>query len=538
MYFKMSLIIFYSLMYFLFMMMYFDLFIEWEIFMSNSLDFGFIMILDWMSMVFLFILFIISLSVIIYSKEYMYDDKFNNRFIILIMLFILSMVFLIISPNFIMVLLGWDGLGLISFCLISFYQNVKSLNASIITFFFNRMGDSFIYVMLFFILKINSYNFYFYEINKFGSLSLMCLFFACMTKSAQVPFSVWLPLAMAAPTPVSSLVHSSTLVTSGVFLLIRFESYIYLNSFFEVLFVITLLLSSISACLENDMKKIIALSTLSQLSLMMVMLMEGFLEVCFLHLLVHAAIKCLLFLCSGYIIHSFNSEQDIRMLSSFVSFYPVMIGYLNISFMSLMGLPFLSAYYTKDFFLEIMYLYSFNSLFVMVMIYFSIMLTVLYSFRLIYNLNFSWFYFSPWVNFFKDYNFIISLFILLFISLVMGSLMMWMISLSMNLFLLNLWVKLFVYFIMFYGYFISFNKFKSIYFQNLFFFEDLINQNKYFYLWMNLFNKMVEIGWGEKIGGMSIYLNYKNMVMNYFNFHLLKSQYIFIFFIIFMFYLI
>nr|UXG18695.1 NADH dehydrogenase subunit 5 [Xenos yangi] len=538
MYFKMSLVIFYSLMYMLFMMMYFDLFIEWEIFMSNSLDFGFIMILDWMSVIFLFILFIISLSVIIYSKEYMYDDKFNNRFIILIMLFILSMVFLIISPNFIMVLLGWDGLGLISFCLISFYQNVKSLNASIITFFFNRMGDSFIYVMLFFILKINSYNFYFYEINKFGSLSLMCLFFACMTKSAQVPFSVWLPLAMAAPTPVSSLVHSSTLVTSGVFLLIRFESYIYLNCFFEVLFVITLLLSSISACLENDMKKIIALSTLSQLSLMMVMLMEGFLEVCFLHLLVHAAIKCLLFLCSGYIIHSFNSEQDIRMLSSFVSFYPVMIGYLNISFMSLMGLPFLSAYYTKDFFLEIMYLYSFNSLFVMVMIYFSIMLTVMYSFRLIYNLNFSWFYFSPWVNFFKDYNFIISLFILLSISLVMGSLMMWMISLSMNLFLFNLWVKLFVYFIMFYGYFISFYKFKSIYFQNLFFFEDLINQNKYFYLWMNLFNKMVEIGWGEKIGGMSIYLNYKNMVMNYFNFHLLKSQYIFIFFIIFMFYLI
>lgn len=218
---------------------------------------------------------------------------------------------------------------------------------------------------------------------------LICLVVACITKRAQIPFSVWLPLAIAAPTPVSSLVHSSTLVTSGVYLLIRFDRFIRVHFVFEYLFIVTLLLSRIRACLENDLKKIIALSTLSQLSLIMVILIEGFADICFFHLLIHAIFKCLLFLCSGNIIHNYASNQDIRLIGVFVGCFPVLTRYLNISLIVLIGLPFLSAFYSKDYFLEIIYTNSFLNLFIMIVVYISVALTVAYSLRLIYLLNLS-----------------------------------------------------------------------------------------------------------------------------------------------------
>nr|CAL18258.1 NADH dehydrogenase subunit 5 [Xenos vesparum] len=507
--FKISMIFLYFMFILLIMMLFNSLFIEWEIYMNESLDFGFLMIFDWLSLTFLLFLLLISLSVVIYSKSYMFNDYFKSRFVILLSLFIISMIFLIISPNVLTLMLGWDGLGLVSFCLIAFYQNSKSLNASVITFMFNRVGDSFIYLMMYFFIIVNSMNFVFFDMFFFNQIPLVCLFLACMTKSAQMPFSVWLPLAMAAPTPVSSLVHSSTLVTSGVFLLIRFNDfYLHPNFLFEILFILTLMMSSVSACLEKDLKKIIALSTLSQLSLMLLMLMEGFMEVCFLHLLIHAVFKCLLFLCSGLIIHSFNGEQDIRYMGNFVSFYPILLCYLNISFLVLMGLPFLSAFYTKDFFLEIMNLNSYGNLLVMMSVYISILLTIVYSFGLMYKLNLFFFSYSSWVVIFKDSYIKFSLFLLLILSLFIGSLFMWMISLSLEFFCLSFYFKIVFYFFFMLGILLSYVNMKNLYFQSSMFIGEVLNMNYYMNIFFYNFYKFIEKGWAEVLIGPGIYKNY------------------------------
>nr|ABC86660.1 NADH dehydrogenase subunit 5 [Xenos vesparum] len=507
--FKISMIFLYFMFILLIMMLFNSLFIEWEIYMNESLDFGFLMIFDWLSLTFLLFLLLISLSVVIYSKSYMFNDYFKSRFVILLSLFIISMIFLIISPNVLTLMLGWDGLGLVSFCLIAFYQNSKSLNASVVTFMFNRVGDSFIYLMMYFFIIVNSMNFVFFDMFFLNQIPLVCLFLACMTKSAQMPFSVWLPLAMAAPTPVSSLVHSSTLVTSGVFLLIRFNDfYLHPNFLFEILFILTLMMSSVSACLEKDLKKIIALSTLSQLSLMLLMLMEGFMEVCFLHLLIHAVFKCLLFLCSGLIIHSFNGEQDIRYMGNFVSFYPIFLCYLNISFLVLMGLPFLSAFYTKDFFLEIMNLNSYGNLLVMMSVYISILLTIVYSFGLMYKLNLFFFSYSSWVVIFKDSYVKFSLFLLLILSLFIGSLFMWMISLSLEFFCLSFYFKIIFYFFFMLGILLSYVNMKNLYFQSSMFIGEVLNMNYYMNIFFYNFYKFIEKGWAEVLIGPGIYKNY------------------------------
>lgn len=215
----------------------------------------------------------------IFTCEYMSEEVFLRRFSWLVFLFVLSIRFVIFVPNLVAILLGWDGLGLVSFLLVIYYQNYKSLAGGILTVLINRVGDVIILLRIGLLCKEGSFGFFYLLGDRAVVLVCIMLVVAGITKRAQIPFSSWLPAAMAAPTPVSALVHSSTLVTAGVFLLIRFYSYLRAFTWFKpfLLFVatLTMLMAGIAANLENDLKKIIALSTLRQLGVMMAALGLG-----------------------------------------------------------------------------------------------------------------------------------------------------------------------------------------------------------------------------------------------------------------------
>nr|YP_010715705.1 NADH dehydrogenase subunit 5 [Stenopelmatus typhlops]WDE73782.1 NADH dehydrogenase subunit 5 [Stenopelmatus typhlops] len=365
-------------------------FIEWEVITLNSNSIVMTFLFDWMSLLFMsFVLFISSL-VIFYSDEYMGGDLTINRFIILVLMFVLSMMFLIISPNLISILLGWDGLGLVSYLLVIYYQNVKSYNAGMLTALSNRIGDVALLMAIAWMLNFGSWNYIYYldvmsnsvEMLLIGSLVLL----AAMTKSAQIPFSSWLPAAMAAPTPVSALVHSSTLVTAGVYLLIRFNAIIvnnYLGSFLLLMGGLTMFMAGLGANYEFDLKKIIALSTLSQLGLMMSILAMGYYKLAFFHLLTHALFKALLFMCAGAIIHNLSNSQDIRSMGGLVKHMPLTSACFNVSNLALCGMPFLAGFYSKDLILEIVSMSSLNMV-SFFLYFFSTGLTVCYSLRLTY----------------------------------------------------------------------------------------------------------------------------------------------------------
>nr|AYM85171.1 NADH dehydrogenase subunit 5 [Galerucella sp. EMHAU-15070821] len=363
--------------------------IEFFLMNLNSLNIEFVILFDWMSLMFMSFVLFISSMVIFYSEEYMGEDLFKNRFILLVVMFVFSMMMLIISPNLISILLGWDGLGLVSYCLVIYYQNIKSFNAGMLTALSNRIGDVALLISIAWMLNFGSWNFIFYlEIMKLDFIMEVISGFvilAAMTKSAQIPFSSWLPAAMAAPTPVSSLVHSSTLVTAGVYLLIRFN-FAFSNVMLVILVFIsslTMFMSGLGANFEFDLKKIIALSTLSQLGLMMSILALGNYDLAFFHLLIHALFKALLFMCVGNIIHNLNNCQDIRYMGGLVNHLPLTCCYFLICNLSLCGLPFLSGFYSKDLVIEIMSL-SYVNIYIYIIYFISIGLTVSYSFRLIY----------------------------------------------------------------------------------------------------------------------------------------------------------
>lgn len=213
----------------------------------------------------------------------------------------------------------------------------------------------------------------------------LCILIAGITKRAQIPFSAWLPAAMAAPTPVSALVHSSTLVTAGVFLFIRFYPSLVNWDFFKpaLLFisVLTLLMAGIAANYENDLKKVIALSTLSQLGVIMIRLGLGSLYLALFHLYTHALFKALLFLCAGTIIHGRSNNQDIRYRGLMSAHLPYTVSCINIANLSLCGAPFLRGFYSKDLILE----YSLSNptrALIVVLIFLATGITSAYSFRL------------------------------------------------------------------------------------------------------------------------------------------------------------
>lgn len=355
----------------------------------NSSSLVITVLLDWMSLLFISFVLFISSIVVYYRDEYMHGDLHINRFIILVVIFVLSIILLIIRPNLISILLGWDGLGLVSYVLVIYYQNVKSFRAGMLTALINRVGDVALLISIAWILNYGSWSYVFYLDfikNDFQIMIIRRLIvLAAITKSAQIPFSSWLPAAIAAPTPVSSLVHSSTLVTAGIYLLIRFNVAFSSRLMFFLLFIscFTIFMSGLGANFEYDLKKIIALSTLRQLGLIIRILALGEFKLAFFHLLTHALFKALLFMCAGNIIHNMDNCQDIRFIGGLVNHLPLTCTILNICNFSLCGLPFLSGFYSKDLVVEVIRI-SYLNIFIYIVYYISIGLTVCYSFRLTY----------------------------------------------------------------------------------------------------------------------------------------------------------
>nr|AOY39468.1 NADH dehydrogenase subunit 5 [Cerophytidae sp. BMNH 900085] len=427
----MILSMFFFLAFMLLMYLNLNIFLEFELLKLNSSMINMIFYFDWMSTLFISFVFFISSMIMLYSYDYMASDSYKKRFIYLVMLFILSMFFLIVSPNLISMLLGWDGLGLVSYCLVIYYPNMKSSMAGYITFLTNRLGDSFLLVSIFWMLNMSSWNFLlFQESGKMLVISFLIIL-ACMTKSAQIPFSSWLPAAMAAPTPVSSLVHSSTLVTAGIYFLIRYEILIPLKikNLFLLLGLLTMMLASLSANYEFDLKKIIALSTLSQLGFMMSILMMGNKSFAFFHLLIHALFKALMFMCAGAMIHNFLENQDIRFLGSMFIYMPMTSTLFILSNFSLCGIPFFSGFYSKDLIVEFSLITS--NFFYILIYYLSVGLTVSYTIRLLKMMMMKNF------NFFSSY-FIIKEEYLMTLSMIMMYVFMIFSGISMSWLTINI----------------------------------------------------------------------------------------------------
>nr|BCL84910.1 NADH dehydrogenase subunit 5 [Nodularia douglasiae biwae] len=360
--------------------------IEWQFLSVCGVDWSLPVIIDYISIIFSCFVCLISGSVSLFSVSYMEGEMFMRRFMLLIMAFVGSMNLLIFIPSMITILLGWDGLGIVSFALVIYYQNKKSLAAGMLTVLANRIGDALLILSVCFLVNWGEWRIGYGMTGDFSLLVCFLVVVGAMTKSAQIPFSAWLPAAMAAPTPVSALVHSSTLVTAGVYLVIRFYSTLIETHevlwFLSKIGALTLLMAGLSACFEVDLKKIIALSTLSQLGLMMFTVGVGFPVIAVFHLFTHALFKALLFLCAGSIIHSTMDTQDGRILGSLNYLLPFSSSCLVLSSVALCGMPFLSGFYSKDLILEGVFS-SFNGsleVFVMLM---GAGLSLVYSLRIL-----------------------------------------------------------------------------------------------------------------------------------------------------------
>nr|YP_009590143.1 NADH dehydrogenase subunit 5 [Palesisa nudioculata]QBM09713.1 NADH dehydrogenase subunit 5 [Palesisa nudioculata] len=515
----------------IFIMNDYVIFIEWEVVSYNSMNIVMTLLFDWMSLIFMSFVLMISSLVIFYSEEYMSSDYKINRFIMLVLMFVTSMMLLIISPNLISILLGWDGLGLVSYCLVIYFQNVKSFNAGMLTALSNRIGDVALLLAIAWMLNYGSWNYLFYlEFMKNDKeMMIICslIVLAAMTKSAQIPFSSWLPAAMAAPTPVSALVHSSTLVTAGVYLLIRFNMLLsdcMVSNILLLLANLTMFMSGLGANYEFDLKKIIALSTLSQLGLMMSILCMGNYKLAFFHLLTHALFKALLFMCAGAIIHNMNNNQDIRLMGGLSFMMPLTSSCFNVANLALCGMPFLSGFYSKDLILEMVSFSYVNNL-CFFLYFFSTGLTVCYSFRLVYysmtgDCNFSS------LNMLNDESWIMlkSMMGLLLLSIFGGSMLSWLIFYTPISIFLPLYLKLMTLFVCLIGglmgylisninlFFInkSFNNYNMTYFLGSMWFMPYISTygfiSKFLMIGM-MVNKSFDQGWLEFFGGQKLYYN-------------------------------
>jgi len=336
------------------------------------LGLSFVLVIDLASILFLFTLFILSNRVILYSYYYISETESYSRFIVCLLAFLLSIFGLVLRGGLLSFFVFWDLLGFSSFFLVIWYRSRSCIGGGLLTGLVNRVGDCLF--LFFFGLALG-----------FSSLSFIFLVFLVLvsfTKSAQIPFSSWLPAAIAAPTPVSSLVHSSTLVTAGVYLLYRFvpiESGLLVSSG-----IATTLIAGLGAFLEADLKKVVAMSTMSQLGLIFTSLGLGLKSLTFLHLNLHASAKALLFMAIGLVIHSNYGSQESRQSGTWVSSSSIIPFSVTVSCLSICGMTCLRGWVSKDYILSGFYSTS-HSNFVLTGFLFGILLTVAYSSRLVWS---------------------------------------------------------------------------------------------------------------------------------------------------------
>lgn len=362
-----------------------------------DLNIGFM--IDRLSALMMLIVTFVSWMVHIYTIGYMKDDPGYRRFFSYISLFTFAMLILVMANNFLQLFFGWEAVGLMSYLLIGFwFKRESAITASLKAFLVNRLGDfGFLLGIGGILVLFNTLDYVtvFQKIpavaNEPSAITLTCilLFIGAMGKSAQVPLHVWLPDSMEGPTPISALIHAATMVTAGVFMLARFaplfeHSDVALN-FILIIGSITALSMGLMGVVSQDIKRIIAYSTLSQLGYMMTAAASSAYAVAIFHLMTHAFFKALLFLAAGSVIIAMHHEQDIRKMGGLKKYLPITYACMLIASLSMVGFPFLSGFYSKDLIIEAV---KFSHLKAAPFAYFCVLagvfITALYSFRLLF----------------------------------------------------------------------------------------------------------------------------------------------------------
>ena len=364
---------------------------------SESLNISWSFNFDSLTVSMLIPVLIVSSLVHVYSIGYMSHDPHNQRFFSYLSLFTFMMIILVTSDNFLLMFVGWEGVGVCSYLLVSFwYTRIAANQSSISAFLTNRVGDCFLTIGMFSMLwsfgNIDySTVFSIAPVINHSTLTLIgiCLLIGAMAKSSQVGLHVWLPMAMEGPTPVSALIHAATMVTAGVYLLIRSSPLIeYSNTVLLVCLwigAITTIFSSLIGLFQQDIKKVIAYSTMSQLGMMVIAIGLSSYNLALFHLVNHAFYKGLLFLGAGSVIHAVSDNQDFRRYGGLKMFLPLTYSVMLIASLSLVAFPFMTGFYSKDFIIESAYGQFFiSSIIVYWVSTIAAMFTTLYSVKVLY----------------------------------------------------------------------------------------------------------------------------------------------------------
>ena len=340
---------------------------------------------------------IVSSLVHIYSIGYMSHDPHNQRFFSYLSLFTFMMIILVTGNNFLLMFVGWEGVGICSYLLVSFwFTRIAANQSSMSAFLTNRVGDCFLTIGMFAII----WSFGNLDYNTVFSLAPyyseniiiiigICLLIGAMAKSSQIGLHVWLPMAMEGPTPVSALIHAATMVTAGVYLLMRVSPLIEYSSLILLLCLwvgaITTVFSSLIGLFQQDIKKVIAYSTMSQLGMMVIAVGLSSYNIALFHLVNHAFYKGLLFLGAGAVIHAVADNQDFRKYGGLVSYLPLSYSVMLIASLSLVAFPFMTGFYSKDFIIESAFgKYYISSIIVYYIAVIGAMFTTLYSVKVLY----------------------------------------------------------------------------------------------------------------------------------------------------------